>query len=121
LIAACAVLLSGFLALLSVHTVGIVSKGSRSAMFLLLILISMDRALQRRTQRQPTPRGRRPPLYPRGGGGGLVYGRRKNECGPTGLWMDSPERATGVGVGPMRWIVHVWEGVIRLEGWGEGI
>jgi hypothetical protein len=28
----------------------------------------MDRALQRRTQRQPTPRGRRPPLYPRGGG-----------------------------------------------------
>jgi hypothetical protein len=56
-----------------------------------------------------------------GGGGGLVYGRRKNESGPTGLWMDSPERATGVGVGPMRWIVHVWEGVIRLEGWGEGI
>jgi hypothetical protein len=52
---------------------------------------------------------------------GLVYGRRKNESGPTGLWMDSPERATGVGVGPMRWIVHVWEGVIRFEGWGGGI
>ncbi len=85
--------------------------------------ISMDRALQRRTQRQPTPRGRRPPLgplYPRGGGGGVFYGRRKNESGPTGLWMDSPERATGVGVGPMRWIVHVWKGVIRLEGWGGG-
>ncbi len=30
--------------------------------------ISMDRALQRRTQRQPTPRGRRPPPLPSGGG-----------------------------------------------------
>jgi hypothetical protein len=66
-----------------------------------------------------TARAPAPPLP--SGGGGLVYGRRKNESGPTGLWMDSPERATGVGVGPMRWIVHVWEGVIRLEGWGEGI
>ncbi len=81
----------------------------------------MDQALQRRTQRQPTPRGRRSPLYPRGEGGCLVYGRRKNGSGPTGLWMDSPERATGVGVGPMRWIAHVWEGVIRFEGWGGPI
>ncbi len=81
----------------------------------------MDQALQRRTQNQPTPRGRRPPLYPRGeGGGGLVYGRRKKESGLTRLWMDSPERATGVGVRPMRWIVHIWEGVIRFEGWGGG-
>ncbi len=58
-------------------------------------------------------------------GGALVYGRRKNESGPTGLCMDSPEKARGVGVGPMRlgWIVHVtvWEGVIRFEGWGGGI
>ncbi len=39
-----------------------------------------------------TARAQAPPL-PSGGGGVLVYGRRKNESGPTGLWMDSPERA----------------------------
>jgi hypothetical protein len=30
----------------------------------------------RGAQQQPTPRGRRPPLYTRGGGGCLVYGSR---------------------------------------------
>ncbi len=48
------------------------------------------------------------PRLPSGGGGGQVYGSRKNESGPTGLGMDSQERATSVGVRPMRWIVHVW-------------
>ncbi len=82
----------------------------------------MDQVPQWRTQRQPTTRGRWPPST-LGGRGGLVYGRRKNESGPTrtGLWMDSQERATSVGVGPMRWIVHVWGVVIRFEGWGRAI
>ncbi len=40
-----------------------------------------------------TARAPAPPL-PSGRGLGLVYGRRKNESGPTGLGMDSPERAT---------------------------
>ncbi len=82
--------------------------GTKNIFFVVFFIINrilLDRALQRRTQRQPTPRGRRPPLYPRGGGSSLWP--QKNESGQTGLWMDSPERATGVGVGPMRWIVHV--------------
>ena len=67
----------------------------------------------------PHREGARPP-FTLGGGGGLVYGRRKNESGQTGLWMDSPERATGVGVGPMRWIEHVWEVVIQFKGFEGG-
>jgi hypothetical protein len=81
---------------------------------------------QRRTQRQaaavsPHCEGAGPPSPLWGGGGGLVYGSRKNESGPTGLGMDSSERATSVGVGRMRWIVHVWEVVIRFEGGGRAI
>ncbi len=59
------------------------------------------------------------------GWGGLVYGRRMNESVTTGLGsslgMDYPESATVVGVGSMRRIVHVWEGVIRFEGWGRAV
>jgi hypothetical protein len=80
-------------------------------------ITSMDQAPQ---SVNPHREGAGPPST-LGGGGVLVYGRRKNESGPTGLWMDSPERATDAGVGPMRWIVHVWEVVIGFEGWGRAI
>ncbi len=51
----------------------------------------------RGTQQQPTPRGRRPPHYPRGGGV-LVYGSRRNGSSLTGL-KDGPHIG-GLGLGP---------------------
>ena len=57
-----------------------------------LQITSMDQAPQGGIQQQPTQRGRLPPLYPRGGGG-LVYGRRSDGSGPTGLRMGLVKRA----------------------------
>jgi hypothetical protein len=48
---------------------------------------SRDQAPHEGTQRQPTLRGRRPPL----GGNGLVYGSMRDRSGPTGLGMGRPK------------------------------
>ena len=79
----------------------------------------MDQAPRGGPSSSPRREGAGPPST-LGGGGGLVYGRRKNESGQSGLGMDYPERATGVGVGPMRWIEHVWEVVIQFKGFEGG-
>jgi hypothetical protein len=54
------------------------------AMFSRQLRVRMDRASLWEPSVSP-PRGRRPPLYLRGGG--LVYGRRRDRSGPTGLGM----------------------------------
>ncbi len=45
-----------------IHSCGIIQQRKKH-------IILMDQALKRRIQRQPTPRGRLLPLYPRWGGG----------------------------------------------------